>query len=134
LLALLDWGATKMAWRSYTWTLGLNLFYLVIIIYAFDRLNDRPEIITVAVLGLIYVSIRSIIIAQFTVSAEGFFSVTKQLLYIRKLLNDPHYEEEVARCQEYEADKNRRYNKLYIEGFFLIFIFLYCLVVVFKKL
>ena len=49
---------------GYTWRVLINVLYIAVVLYVLDKLQGRPEAITVAILGLIYVAIRSIAIGQ----------------------------------------------------------------------
>ena len=87
-----------------------------------------------AVLGLIYVTIRSIATAQALSFIELFAQVNKQLLYVRKLLNDPHHEENEKAWLEAENSTSPQVVKVYINSFFLLLVSLVCLLVIFTHL
>jgi hypothetical protein len=123
-----------MRWFGYLWTVAVNCFYLFVILYVFDKLDRRPEVIPVAVLGLLYVTIRSIAIGQALSSIELFAQINKQLLYVRKLLNDPHYEENQRSWIEAEQKTSPQIIKVYISSFFLLLISLVCMLVIFSHL
>src|SRR5262245_52960437 len=78
-----------MRWLRYFWRVAVNCFYMVVIGYVFKQLEHKPEIVTIAVLGLIYVVIRTIAIGQYLVSINQVTFLNKQLLIVRKLLHDP---------------------------------------------
>src|SRR5262249_44338195 len=66
-----------MRWLGYAWTVAVNCFYLFVVLWAFDKIENRHELtITVAILGLIYVAIRTSSMYQFTAMLE-IFSQTK---------------------------------------------------------
>ncbi|HYY13933.1 MAG TPA: hypothetical protein VE758_05820 [Chthoniobacterales bacterium] len=120
---------------GYTWRVLVNLFYVAIILYVFDKLHGRHEItVLVAVLGLIYVTIRSIAIAQ----GNGFIEVTKglrgELLRIRELLHDEFAEDHKRELTEAFEVVDRAMIKGYIDGFFLGIVSLICLFVLFTEL
>jgi len=121
-----------MRWLGYLWTVAVNCFYLFVVLYVFGKLGKRPEVVTVAILGLIYITIRSIAIWQALDSIGLFTQVNKQLLYVRKLLNDPTYEENERAWNE--AENATSYATLYIDGFFLWLISMICLLVLFTHL
>src|SRR5262249_19218090 len=90
---------------GYVWRVLVNLFYVAIVLYVFDRLQGRHDTsIVVAILGLIYVTIRSIAIGQ----ALGLIGVAKglhvHLMRIRELLHDEHVE-------EYKLDFNEQVKR-----------------------
>jgi len=112
-----------------------NLFYVVIILYVFDKLNGRHEItVLVAVLGLIYVTIRSIALTQ----GHGFIEITKglrgELLRVRELLRDESIEDYKRELAEAFEAVDRAMIKGYIDGFFLGIVSLICLFVLFSEL
>jgi uncharacterized membrane protein len=91
-----------MRWLGYFWRVTVNCFYIFIILLVFDKLYHKPEAVTVAVLGLIYVTIRSIAIGQHMGFVQTMFALDRQVLNIRRLLNDPGYEEMKDAVQETE--------------------------------
>ena len=119
---------------SYARTVVANCFYLFVIGYVFAKLNGRTEIITVAILGLIYVTIRTIAIGQLIMTLTLFTDVNRQLLYMRSLLNDPTYEENKRAWDEVEESKPQKLGKYYIDLGFLSLIGLFCLLVLFNYL
>ena len=92
-----------MRWLGYLWTVAVNCFYLLIIVAVFDKLYQRPEAVVVAILGLIYVTIRMIGIGLSMGMARSLLHLNKQLLCIRSLLNDP--------ATDYEAEFMRELEK-----------------------
>ena len=123
-----------MKWLGYFWRVAVNGFYLFIVFYVLDKLDRRPEIITVAVLGLIYVTIRTIAIGQTVFHLHNYTQIAKSVLYLRSLVNDPTYEENKLDWEQAEARVPTVVAKLYIDGFFLSVISLLCLVVLFSHL
>jgi hypothetical protein len=119
---------------GYAWRVLINIFYIAVILYVFDKLQRRPEIVTVAVLGLIYVTIRTIAIGQ----AIGLFNALKiieaDIVQIRELLKDEHAADrwEAAKADSKVLERTR--NKLYIDGFFLSIVSIICLLVLFNEL
>jgi hypothetical protein len=113
---------------GYTWRVLVNLFYVALILYVFDKLNGRHEItVLVAVLGLIYVTIRSIALSQ----GHSFIEITKglrgELLRIRELLHDEFVEHHKRELTEALEVVDRAMIKGYIDGFFLGIVSLICL-------
>jgi hypothetical protein len=82
-----------MRWLGYAWTVVVNCVYLFVVLWAFNKLGDRHEqVILVAILGLIYVTIRSIGMYQFVGMFEMLAQTKKQLLQLQKFVHDPAYE------------------------------------------
>ncbi len=123
-----------MQWWGYSWTVAVNCIVLFVVGYVFDRLNSRPQIVTVAILGLIYVTIRTIAIGQLIMSLTLFTDVNRQLLYMRSLLKDPTYQENQKAWDEVEKSKPQKLNKFYIDLGFLSLIGLFCLFVLFNAI
>ena len=88
----------------------------------------------VAVLGLIYVTIRSIALSQ----GHSFIEITKglrgELLRIRELLHDEFVEHHKRELTEALEVVDRAMIKGYIDGFFLGIVSLICLFVLFTEL
>ena len=104
-----------------------QLLYLFIILLVFDKLGRKPEAIIVAVLGLIYVTIRTIGIGQYMAFIGSMFALDQQHLNLRRLLNDPEFETAKEAYKEAEKVRDHRFVKIYIDGFFLSIVSLICL-------
>jgi hypothetical protein len=63
-----------------------------------------------------------------------FAHLNEQLLYVRRLLRDPNSEEAVRTWNEEQEASQRHMVRIYIDGFFLALISLYCLYVLFSQL
>jgi hypothetical protein len=86
-------GQSMMKALGYTWRVLVNLFYVAIVLYVFDKLHGRHETtILVAVLGLIYVAIRTIATGQFHALFEIIKVLTRDLIRVRELLHDQSVE------------------------------------------
>ena len=75
---------------GYVWRVLVNVFYVAVVLYVFDALQRRPERITVAVLGLVYVTIRTIAIGQVSGLAGALKIIEADVIRIRELLHDEH--------------------------------------------
>lgn len=118
-----------MRWSSYLWTFAVNCFYLFVILEIFDKVHRRPEAVTVAILGLIYVMIRGLG-AGLSIYIEMSM---KQFERIRQLLNDSFDSEDELWRKAREKTNKKRY-KLYINGFFLVVTSIICLLVLWDEL
>lgn len=119
---------------GYVWRVLTNIFYVAVVLYVFDALHGRPEAITVAVLGLIYVTIRSIAIGQASGFAGALKIIEADLIRIRELLHDEHAQTRWGSAQEDTETLERTRIKLYIDGFFLSIVSLICLFVLYSAL
>src|SRR5262245_60251657 len=76
-----------MRWLGYAWTVAVNCFYLIGVFWAFNQIYNRHDLeITVAILGLIYVAIRTISMFQFAAMFEMLSQTKKQLLQLQKFV------------------------------------------------
>jgi hypothetical protein len=122
--------ASPMVALGYAWRILTNIFYIAVVLYVFDQLHGHSEaIIMVAVLGLIYVTIRSIAISQ----GIGLTSES-DLIRLRELARDEHARERWDASKAESEVLNRARNKLLIDGFFLSIVSIICLVVLFSEL
>jgi len=120
---------------GYTWRVLVNLFYVAIVLYVFDKLHGRHETtILVAVLGLIYVAIRTIATGQFHALFEIIKVLNRDLIRLRELLHDQSVEGHKLEFEEQAQVADRVIHKLYIDGFFLGIVGLICLIVLFTEL
>jgi hypothetical protein len=119
---------------GYTWRVLVNLFYVAIILYVFEKPNGHHETtILVAVLGLIYVTIRSIAFAQGHSLIEITKGLRKELLRVRELLHDESIEDYKRDLAEAFEVVDRAMIKAYIDAFFLGIVSLICLFVLFTE-
>lgn len=118
-----------MRWSSYLWTVAVNCFYLFIVLAIFDKVHHRPEAVTVAILGLIYVIIRGL-----GAGLGIYIEISmKQFERIRELLNDSlDTEDELWREARRRANKKRPI--FYIDGVFLFVTSIICLLVLWDEL
>jgi hypothetical protein len=128
-------GTSVTAVLGYVWRVLVNVFYIAVVLYVFDKLQGRSEaIITVAVLGLIYVTIRSIAIWQGMGLANALKIIESDLIRLRELVRDEHVRDrwEAVKADSEVFDRTR--NKLLIDGFFLSIVSIICLLVLFSEL
>jgi hypothetical protein len=128
-------GTSPMVVLGYTWRVLVNVFYIAVVLYVFDKLQGRSEaIITVAVLGLIYVTIRSIAIGQGMGLANALKIIEADLIRLRELARDEHARKRWDTEQAGSEVLSRERNKLYIDGVFLSIVSIICLLVLFSEL
>lgn len=111
---------------SYVWLLLSNTFYLLVVLYVFSRLHDRLETIVVAVLGLIYVTIRSLAIAQWIDLTARSLAFLKQFEDLR-LAVIPNYETDRSEWEIAEKLLTSVHIKMFLVSIFLMLIALVCL-------
>src|SRR5271169_835997 len=108
--AVVKWNIAKWAWR-----IAANVFYLLVVWYVLDQLRGGPEKITVPVLGVIYVTIRTI------GYGNAYFSMKLALVLddMNNKLNrliDPGYQRDSEELKEarriMEANQARSYVDL----------------------
>jgi hypothetical protein len=113
---------------SYTWRVLVNIFYLAVVGVVLTSIRDPSEKSIVAVLGLIYVTLRSQAIFQAIATISIVPSFQKQIDQIQFRVDGTF--EMPDRAEEYSSADTARI-KLYIDGFFLGLISLVCLGVFF---
>jgi hypothetical protein len=121
---------------GYAWRVLVNLFYVAIVLYVFEKLHGRHETtILVAVIGLVYVAIRGIAIAEAHVLIGIAKDLAGQLIRVRELLHDKLVEDDKLKFEEQEqVMMDRVLTKLRIDGLFLGVVSLICLLVLFTEL
>ena len=115
-----------MAWLFYLWCVLANLFYLAVVAWVFNELEGRRDTIAiVAVLGLLYVTIRSIACGQALGLAQAGTAIQAHFVRIRELLGDDRpFPDDLEK--EKKTTKMLRI-KIYIDLTFLWLISLLCL-------
>jgi hypothetical protein len=128
-------GKSPTVVLGYTWRVLVNVFYIAVVLYVFDKLQGRSEaIVTVAVLGLIYVTIRSIAIWQGMGLANALKVIESDLIRLRELFRDEHARNRLEASRADSEVLSRERNKLFIDGFFLSIVSLICLLVLLSEL
>jgi hypothetical protein len=126
---------SPMVALGYAWRILINILYIAVVLYVFDKLQGHSEaIITVAVLGLIYVTIRSMAIGQGIGLTSGLKVIESDLIRLRELACDEHARERWDASKAEAEVLNRARNKLLIDAFFLTIVSIICLVVLFGEL
>jgi hypothetical protein len=112
---------------GYVWRIATNVIQLLIVLYVFYYLNERFEIIVIAVLGLIYTVIRSIawgLLITFNNLAQ---QLEREFLNLQRLLGDHSAEERATEAREQAKLVDRAIMKTYIDGFFISVTWIVCL-------
>lgn len=124
-----------MKWLGYAWRVAANCFYLAVVLYVFDRLTLKPDLtIIVALLGIIYVAIRSIGVAL------AFFHMHSAPIFLKKMnrilanQGDPGGQDTPDEIVAAEKLNSQRNVKIIIDGVFLWIISIVCLLAIFGNL
>jgi hypothetical protein len=122
-------------WKAlgYTWRIIGNVFYVLVVLFVFAHIAERDIKIVVAVLGLIYVTIRWIALGQFFAYAPMLIGLVKSVDELKEAAGIPR----LGTAEEYEevdAQLKTTKVKAYIDGVFLSVISLICLFALFSAL
>ena len=115
---------------GYIWKVAANIVILCIVAWALDALHGRTETLIVAVLGMIYVTIRTTQGLQSLAMVELALHHQEQIDAIRTWIDGTFQPD---RTEEIQLFKRVR-AKFYIDGCFLALISLLCMLVFFSKL
>jgi len=124
-------GGIVKTFLRYLWWISVSVVQLAIFAFVFAHLKDRMESIVVSVLGLLYVTIRSIAIVQTTSFAQFAVGVDGEIIRIRELLGDDHETIQARINSNTEAGKLIFGGKMIVTSIFLGVVGLFCLVVLF---
>jgi hypothetical protein len=126
-------AATMRTTLSFAWHVISNVLQILIVLYVFSRLQVRFEVIVVAILGLIYVTIQGIGFGIRLMMGMLTINVQKDLIFIRKKMGD----NVSAREKEASATESKMTSMpftLLIDGVGFSLIFLICLYQLFNAL
>ena len=122
-------GEGEMIALGYIWKVVVNIVILFIVAWALDKLNGRTETLIVAVLGMIYVTIRTTQGFQLLAMGELALLHQEQIDAIRTWI-DGTYQPDRAELKLFKRVR----AKFYIDGIFLALISLLCMLVFFSRL
>jgi hypothetical protein len=113
------------------WSVVRGILELAIMVYVLGSILDPGDTIIVAVLGIIYASIRSAALFQyFTIMQMGWAS-DRQFLEQKRLEEDPNVDSEIANT---DSSMSRILLNSSIAGAFIALQYLVCLIYIFSKL
>jgi hypothetical protein len=115
---------------GYIWKVVVNIVILFIVAWALDKLNGRTETLIVAVLGMIYVTIRTTQGFQGLAIMELALRHQGQIDAIRTWIDGTYQPD---RADELKLFKRVR-AEFYIDCIFLALISLLCMLVFFSRL
>jgi hypothetical protein len=111
------------------WTVVRGILELAIMVYVLGAMLDPGDTVIVAVLGIIYATIRSAALFQyFTITHMAWASDVQSLE--RRRLEDPNVDTEIAKT---DASGSRILLNCYIAGAFVALQYIVCLVHIFSK-
>jgi hypothetical protein len=111
---------------GYIWCVIRNLIEFLIVLGILYSVHERFQMMVMTVLGILYVTIRSVAIYQGMTQISFTQALDFEFVRIRNLLGDARSEDEQDLMREGEKNRNRLYKKIYINGTFLFFIWCLC--------
>jgi hypothetical protein len=112
------------------WTVVRGFLELAIMVYVLTSILDSEDTIIVAVLGIIYATIRSAALFQHFTITQMAWAGDRQSLE-QRLEGDPNVDSEIANT---DATMSRILLNCYISGTFIALQYLVCLTYIFLKL
>jgi hypothetical protein len=109
---------------SYSWSVSVNLFYLVVVLVVLFNTKDASERAILSALGMIYVLIRSIAIGQSIAYANIMAAVEARLDQIQYRVDGTF---EMPDHREARSALDHQHTKLYIDAMFLGLVSIACL-------
>ncbi len=97
-------GATVLKALGYGWRVAVNLIEIVVVMAIFSGLRGRFETTVVAILGVIYVTVRTIGISSWMMAVNTAIRQDLQFFRISELAQDPLLEEYKEARKKSEAD------------------------------
>jgi hypothetical protein len=122
-----------MRWIVYPWRVLVNLFYIAVVGYVFSRLHQRDEKIYVAILGLIYVAIRTQGVLTGMYLVPMIIHLSRQIDGLREFV-DASFSRPPDEADQVERATNKLYARSLIESLGLAAIAGYCLLELFGAL
>jgi hypothetical protein len=116
-----------LSFLAYAWRIFVNLIVLAVVLGIFSGLHARFETVVVAILGLLYVSIRSIAFSQTVMLREAIIGIDHHFVRIRDLLGDERILEHQVEMDQLKEAGDRRINRAYVDLFFLGIVSLVCI-------
>jgi len=113
------------------WTVARGILELAIMVYVLGALLDPADTIIVAVLGIIYATIRSAALFQYFTITQMAWASDRQSLEQKRLEEDPNVDSEIAHT---DASMSRILINSYIAGAFIALQYLVCLIYIFSNL
>ena len=113
------------------WTVVRGILELAIMVYVLRSILDPGDTIIVAVLGIIYASIRSAALFQYFTMMQMGWASDRQSLEQKRLEEDQNVDSEIANT---DSSMSRILLNSSIAGAFIALQYLACLIYIFSKL
>ncbi len=97
-----------MAALGYAWKIGVNIFYVAVVVAVLSFVAGRPETIILPILGVLYVTIRLIGMGI----AHSVYVLAASLDRIERRLNAQDVEDFREQESEFSEERTNRLNKL----------------------
>jgi hypothetical protein len=117
---------------GWLWRFLINIIQLAVVIAIFSELHGQFEVVAMSVLGIIYLSVRSIGIRNYFLHANLAKGLDNEIIRLHRLLADDAsnlYEE--SRVESHRI-LQRKANKIYFDSFFLGLIWIVCIYHIFR--
>jgi hypothetical protein len=127
-------GEAVKKFLKYAWWIGECVIQLAIILFVFSHLTGGTETVVVAILGLLYVTTRSMAIGQGVALAHFALAADREFIQIREMLGEDHgvIQERVEANKRHESKVIT--GNTVITGIFLALVGVICLVVLLKNI
>src|SRR5260370_21063020 len=113
------------------WTVARGILELAIMVYVLGAILEPADTVIVAVLGIIYATIRSAALFQYFTITQMAWAMHRQSLEQKRLGEQPNVDSEIANT---DASLSRILINSYIAGTFIACQYLICLIYIFLKL
>jgi hypothetical protein len=120
------WNVLKIGW-----TVARGILELAIMVYVLGAILDPADTVIVAVLGIIYATIRSAALFQYFTITQMAWASDRHSLEQKRLGEDANVDGEIA---DTDASMSRILINSYIAGAFIALQYLVCLIYIFSRL
>ncbi|MBX3088116.1 MAG: hypothetical protein KF742_06470 [Cryobacterium sp.] len=111
---------------SYAWRVCVNVIYVAVTLAVLNKLNTRFEIITIASIGILYVTVRNIAFWQYVAQSNFVLGIAKDIEVVKAAVV-PDYEPDSATIKDGADQVHTNVVKGYIDLGGLAVISLICL-------
>lgn len=93
------WWGCSVRKLSYAWRVALNVVYVLVTIAVLNKLDARFEIITIASIGILYVTVRNIAFWQYAAQSNFVLGLARDLDIVKAAVV-PGYEPDDSAIKE----------------------------------
>ena len=111
---------------KWTWRVAANILYTLIVWYVLSQLRGRPESLIVPILGLIYVTVRTLGMSLAQISLHHVMALGSIETQLRAITDPDHYRDRDV-TEELGKMKTRISGNIVIESIGLFVLSLLCL-------